>query len=227
MCVTFLIKNRKITGPKNTYKTHKFCAHIIKNSIFCKFFVCIKKLHVPPYVTFEILHFMEIEETIAKSEGNQQQLVLALQEKLRDFGLTKNESKIYVYLSKAGPQKAIEISRNENIPRTETYHLLSNLELKGIVMPSVQKPTRFSAVTIEEAIESIIRNQEKRIKELKILKDDMIALWNSFQSIRKYSKSDLSKFESAMRKYAKADRMRKEFRNNIRKMKSKSDMLDN
>ncbi|MBA4454840.1 MAG: TrmB family transcriptional regulator, partial [Nitrosopumilaceae archaeon] len=80
---------------------------------------------------------MEIEEAIASSADNQEQLVLALREKLRDFGLTKNESKIYVYLSKSGPQKAIEISRNENIPRTETYHLLSNLELKGIVVPSV------------------------------------------------------------------------------------------
>ena len=170
---------------------------------------------------------MEIEETIAKSESNQHQLVLALQEKLRDFGLTKNESKIYVYLSKAGPQKAIEISRNEKIPRTETYHLLSNLELKGIVIPSIQKPTRFSAVSIEEAIESIIKNQEKRIEELKILKDDMVSLWNSFQSIRKFTKSDISKFESAMKKYAQADQMRKNFRNNIRKMRSKSDMLEN
>ena len=58
--------------------------------------MCHIKLHVSPYVTFEILQFMEIEETIAKSESNQHQLVLALQEKLRDFGLTKNESKIYV-----------------------------------------------------------------------------------------------------------------------------------
>lgn len=189
--------------------------------------VCHIKLHVSPYVTFEILQFMVTEEAIANSISNQKELVLALREKLRDFGLTKNECKIYIYLSRAGPQKAIEISRNEGIPRTETYHLLSNLELKGIVVPSIQKPTRFSAVSIEEAIESIIKNQEKRIQELKILKNDMVSLWQSFQSIRKYTKSDISKFENAMKKYAKADEMRKSFRNNITKMKPKSDMLDN
>ena len=55
----------------------------------------------------------------------------------------------------------------------------------------------------------------------------MVSLWNSFQSIRKYTKSDITKFESAMKKYAKADQMRKEFRNNLKKMRSKSDMLDN
>jgi sugar-specific transcriptional regulator TrmB len=159
---------------------------------------------------------MEIEEAIARSYSNQEQLVLALQEKLRDFGLTKNESKIYVFLSKSGPKKAIEISAEEKIPRTETYHLLSNLEFKGIVEPSVEKPTKFSAVKIEEAIESIILNQEKKIGELKILKNDMVELWNSFQKIRKNTKSDMSRFESAMKKYAKANKLRKNFQRSLK-----------
>jgi len=178
--------------------------------------VCHIKLHVPPYVTFEILQFMEIEEAIARSDSNQEQLVLALQEKLRDFGLTKNESKIYVFLSKSGPKKAIQISAEERIPRTETYHLLSNLEIKGIVEPSVEKPTRFSAIEIEKAIESIIRDQETKIRELKILKTDMVELWNSFQKIRKNTKSDLSKFESAMKKYAKSNKLRKNFQRSLK-----------
>jgi len=108
---------------------------------------------------------MEVEETIANSRGNRDELVLALQGKLRDFGLTKNESKIFVFLSKNGPKKAIEISSEEKIPRTETYHLLSTLEAKGIITMSIQRPTKFSAVTIEKAIESIIHNQQKKIEE--------------------------------------------------------------
>ena len=178
--------------------------------------MCHIKLHVLPYVTFKILQFMEIEEAIARSDSNQEQLVLVLQERLRDFGLTKNESKIYIFLSKSGPKKAIEISTEEKIPRTETYHLLSNLEIKGIVEPSVEKPTRFTAVVIEKAIESIIRNQETKIGELKILKNDMVELWNSFQKIRKITKSDVSKFESKMRKYAKSDRLRKNFQRSLK-----------
>lgn len=191
--------------------------------------MCHIKLHVPPYVIIRILQIMVIEEeeAIAKSTDNQDQLILALREKLRDFGLTKNESKIYVYLSKVGPKKAIDISKDEKIPRTETYHLLTNLEMKGIVQPSIQKPTRFSAVTIEQAIESIIQNQQKKIEELKILKNDMVDLWNSFQNIRNNTKSEFSKFESAMKKYAKSDKLRKEFRSNLKKMRQKPDMLDN
>ena len=178
--------------------------------------MCHIKLHVLLYVTFEILQFMEIEEAIARSNSNQEELVLALQEKLRDFGLTKNESKIYVFLSKSGPKKAIEISTEEKIPRTETYHLLSNLEAKGIITPSIQKPTIFSAVTIEKAIESILHNQQKKIEDLKILKNNMVELWNSFQNIRKSTKTDISKFESAMRKYAKSERLRKNFQRSLK-----------
>ena len=188
--------------------------------------MCHIKLHVPPYVTFKILQFMEVEETIANSRGNRDQLVLALQGKLRDFGLTKNESKIFVFLSKSGPKKAIEISSEEKIPRTETYHLLSTLEAKGIITMSIQRPTKFSAVTIEKAIESIIHNQQKKIEELKILKHDMIELWNLSQNIRYHSKSGHSKYEAAMKKYAKSNRL-KSFKQNVRDLRQKSDMLDN
>ena len=55
--------------------------------------MCHIKLHVPPYVTFTILQSMGIEEPISSSKSNQDQLLQVLQEKLHDFGLTKNESK--------------------------------------------------------------------------------------------------------------------------------------
>jgi predicted DNA-binding transcriptional regulator len=158
-----------------------------------------------------------VEEPIANSNSNQDQLVLALKEKLRDFGLTKNESKIYVFLSKNGPKKAIEISIEEKIPRTETYHLLSNLEAKGIITPSIHKPTMFSSVTIENAIESILQNQQKKIEDLKILKHDMIELWNSFQNMRSHTKSEISKFESSLRKHARARKLRTNSKRNLKK----------
>ena len=189
--------------------------------------MCHIKLHVLPYVTFRILQFMTVEEIIANSNSNQGHLILALQEKLRDFGLTKNESKIYLFLSKNGPTKAIEISNEERIPRTETYHLLSTLEKKGIVEPSIQRPTRFSAVVIEKAIESIIRNNLERIEKLKLLKNDMIELWNFFQNIEKKNKSDISKLKSNLEKYDKASKLKTDFKRKVKEMRQKSDMANN
>jgi sugar-specific transcriptional regulator TrmB len=184
------------------------------------------KLHIPPYVTFKILQFVVAEEPIANSRSNQDQLILALQERLRDFGLTKNESKIYIFLSKNGPKKALEISREEKIPRTETYHLLSNLHIKGIVVPSIQRPTRFLPVTIEKAIESMLDNQQKKIEDLKILKHDMIELWHSFLNIRDRSNSEFLKYESATKKYASSQKFRKDFKRNLKNLRQKSQILD-
>jgi sugar-specific transcriptional regulator TrmB len=133
--------------------------------------------------------------------------------------LTKNESKIYLFLSKTGPKKAIEISNEEGIPRTETYHLLSTLEVKGIVTPSIQRPTNFSAVKIEQAIESIINTQQEKIEELKMLKHDMIELWNSFQNIRENNKSDISKLESRMKRYEKSSGAKTNFKRKLKEMR--------
>jgi len=141
--------------------------------------------------------------------------------------VTKNESKIYIFLSKNGPKKAIEISREEKIPRTETYHLLTNLEAKGIITSILDRPTIFSAVTIEEAIESILHNKQKKIADLKILKYDMIELWNLFQNMRNLTKPEISKYESAFKKYAESTKFRTDFKRNLKKMRQKSDMLNN
>ena len=46
------------------------------------------------------------------------------------YGLTPNQSKVYLHLTKAGEKTASELSKNLKIPRTETYHLLNSLEQK-------------------------------------------------------------------------------------------------
>ena len=46
-------------------------------------------------------------------------------------GFSSNQSKIYFYLSKMGNNTASQLSKNLNIPRTETYHLLKTLQEKG------------------------------------------------------------------------------------------------
>ncbi|MFQ5440131.1 MAG: TrmB family transcriptional regulator [Nitrosopumilaceae archaeon] len=170
---------------------------------------------------------MGIEEPISSSKSNQDQLLLILQEKLHDFGLTKNESKIYLFLSENGPSKAIKITEAEKIPRTETYHLLSTLEKKGIVKPSIQRPTRFSAVVIEQAIEAIIENQQKKIEDLKLLKHDMVKLWNSYQKIRTNKTSDMLKFKSKMKEYTDSSKYSSSFKKSLEELREKSETFDN
>ncbi len=94
------------------------------------------------------------------------------------YDLTSNQAKVYLYLSKIGIKTASEISKALRIPRTETYHLLSTLQQKGIIFSIFGKPTRFNAVGIEESIEILVNNERNRLNELQLGKEGLIKLWN-------------------------------------------------
>lgn len=137
--------------------------------------------------------------------------------KLKELGLTKNESKIYIHLSKIGPQKMTVLSNETKIPRTETYLLLKFLKLKGAVKQSIERPIKVSALPIENVIDTIINLHQKRIEELNLKKDEIIEEWRTIQIKSKPLDSDYSKFESAAKKYVRAHEFREEFKQNLKK----------
>ena len=82
------------------------------------------------------------------------------------FGFSSNQSKIYLYLSKMGNKTASQLSKNLNIPRTETYHLLKTLQEKGCVFRIHEKPIQFGMVPIEEFLEKWIHSEKNKVKKL-------------------------------------------------------------
>jgi len=102
-----------------------------------------------------------------------------INENLVQYGLTPNQSKVYLYLTKTGEKTASAISKNLSIPRTESYHLLNSLEQKGIIFSIFGKPTKFNSVSIEEALTIIIDNEKKRISDLELKKAKILTLWDT------------------------------------------------
>ena len=49
---------------------------------------------------------------------------------LSEFGLSQNQSKVYLYLIKYGSTTAPNLSKSLNIPRTEIYAILKILQKK-------------------------------------------------------------------------------------------------
>lgn len=98
---------------------------------------------------------------------------------LREYGLTRNEVKIYLFLSKIGVKIASEISKSVNVPRTVVYPLLESLEKKGIVFSINAKPIKFSAVGISKCLEILINNEKHRINKLNANKKNVIRLWDN------------------------------------------------
>ena len=75
-----------------------------------------------------------------------------VQAELSQYGLTSNQSKVFIYLGKYGAKTAPEVCKALKLPRTETYHLLSALQNKGIVEASFEHPIKFTASPLDKAI---------------------------------------------------------------------------
>ena len=83
------------------------------------------------------------------------------------FGLTPNQVKVFVYLGKTVPRLASDIAKAVDIPRSETYHLLTALQNKGIVSATFDHPIKFSIIPIQEAIHVLVSTETERLKKLK------------------------------------------------------------
>ena len=102
-------------------------------------------------------------------------------EEVRDalvsFGLTPNQSKVFFYLRKIGAKTASDIAKAVNIPRSETYHLLTALQNKGIVEASFQHPIQFTALSIKDAVNLLISTETERLNKLKKSGPELEQMW--------------------------------------------------
>jgi len=84
---------------------------------------------------------------------------------LNDYGLSKNESKVYLANLKLGVAKANEISTKANVLRTTTYEVLNFLLQKGLVSKLLKdNVAHFIAVSPKELL-NILDEKRKKINE--------------------------------------------------------------
>lgn len=107
-----------------------------------------------------------------------------LKDELSKFGLTANQSKVYIFLGKYGSKTAPEACRALKIPRTETYHLLTTLQNKGIVSATFQHPIRFSALPLDKAVWVLVNAEKERVKSLEKQEKNIVELWNGIPDFK-------------------------------------------
>jgi len=110
--------------------------------------------------------------------------LIALKEKdvikaLRDFGLTENEVKVYIFLAKMGIIKAADISNSLRMHKAQVYRILKNLQSKGLVESTLEFPMRFTTVPFERVIDLFIKTKKEEASFLEDKKEDMIKFWKS------------------------------------------------
>jgi len=96
---------------------------------------------------------------------------------LVNFGLTVNQSKVFIYLGKYGSKSAAEISKALQLPRTETYHLVNSLQSLGLVVAELSHPTKYTTMDMKLAIETLIRQQQSKIDMLAGKEESLSKMW--------------------------------------------------
>ena len=100
-----------------------------------------------------------------------------IKNELINFGLTSNQSKVFIYLGKYGSKTASEISKALQLPRTETYHLVNSLQNLGLVTAELAHPTKYSAMEMKQAIETLVKQEQQRINNLAGKEASLSELW--------------------------------------------------
>ena len=123
------------------------------------------------------MELAKIPKSFDRDIDRYEQIANSVQEMLMELGLTKNESKIYLYLNKNGSTIARDVAQNQKITRTQIYHLLTALQNKGIVTETFERPTKFEGIELESALDILINYKQKRIEELQLMRSELSELW--------------------------------------------------
>ena len=89
-----------------------------------------------------------------------------LSERLLGFGFTKEEAKVYIFLSGMGHCPARVISRRFDANRMKTYRTLKSLEEKGVVQRIMGRPVRFVAIPLGETLRQHIDGLKSKLSDL-------------------------------------------------------------
>lgn len=118
-----------------------------------------------------------------------------IQVELLQYGLSSNQSKVFIYLGKYGAKTAPEVCKALKLPRTETYHLLSALQNKGIVSATFQHPIQFTALPLNKAIWILVNSEKERVKSLEHMEKGLSELWDNIPTFNSLHDDVEEKFQ--------------------------------
>ena len=151
-----------------------------------------------------------------------------VQAELLQYGLTSNQSKVFIYLGKYGAKTAPEVCKALKLPRTETYHLLSALQNKGIISATFQHPIQFTALSLNKAIWILVNSEKERVKSLEHMEKGLSELWDNiptFASLHDDVEEKFQMLQGANQIQSKITEMTDNFKNEFLILGSEKDYI--
>lgn len=93
--------------------------------------------------------------------------------RLIGFGLSEKEAQLYLYLLKYGPKTPSPLAKALKTYREDVHRTLTGLIEKGMVRPSLDSPTVYTAVDLDAALGSALKKHEAELREMEARKREL------------------------------------------------------
>ncbi len=93
--------------------------------------------------------------------------------RLTQFGLSEKEAQLYLHLLRYGPKTPSPLAKSLKTYREDVHRTLTGLIEKGMVRPSLDTPTVYTAVDLETALEAALKRHESEIREMEVRKQEL------------------------------------------------------
>jgi len=100
-------------------------------------------------------------------------------ETLVGFGFKPTDAQVYIFLAKKGPQRGKDLFNSLKITKQQLYPSLKNLQERGIVNSTHERPAIFSAVSIEKVLDALIKTRIEETQRMIQNKEELISSWRS------------------------------------------------
>jgi sugar-specific transcriptional regulator TrmB len=98
---------------------------------------------------------------------------------LENFGFSKADAEVYIYLAKKGPRREIELSKALKLTDKKLDLVLKNLQTKGLVTATVEQSELFLALPFEIVLDQLVKSHIKRASVITENKKELLARWRS------------------------------------------------
>ena len=141
------------------------------------------------------------------------------------LGLTEMDAKVYIFLSKKGLQKALDISKSLKMNKEQLYRSLKKMQTKGIVTATLEHPARFSAVPFKKILDLFIRAKMDEAQELEQNKDEILSVFQSIAVGETDSSAKFTVFEGRNIIYSRIQQMIQETKKHFSTITTVSGLL--
>jgi sugar-specific transcriptional regulator TrmB len=135
---------------------------------------------------------------------------------LESLGIAQLDAKVYVFLAKKGPQKAIDVAKSLKMPKQTLYVAIKNLQKRGLVTSTLEHPARFSVVPFEKVLDLFIKAKMEEAQRIQQGKDEILSDWQSITiADNEETSAKFTIIEGRSTIYSKIQQMMQETKNQL------------